>query len=243
LVFLTAFQHWTFDIVSLLCDALVVAIGVSLLYYFVKGLPTYVGLLFGLVSRYAIPLAVLFVVWLKSPASFFDGSSADLRLYIILSLQLIATLVGSYIGAIYGQQAEYLDPRDQDLWYLDGVSKKSWLLLLVAFQPVAQFLSKLTIVQIYSVTDDITSRAFWKDTFSFSNLFSGDSARGVTGLLGHAIVIFFAWSLAGVFFSVGLDAIRNKESKHRWLRICGVFVLLPVVIIIVPILRNRTWFF
>ena len=70
---------------SLFCDALIVAIGVNLLYYFIKGLPTYVGLLFGFLSRYAIPLGVLFVAWLKSPASFF-GESADLRLYIILSM-------------------------------------------------------------------------------------------------------------------------------------------------------------
>jgi hypothetical protein len=153
------------------------------------------------------------------------------------------TLVFSYIGAIYGQQAKYLDPRDEDLWYLGGVPKKIWFLLLIASQPIAKFLSELTIVQIYTVTNKITSMAFWKDTFSFSNVFSDDSARGVTGLLGHAIVIVFAWGLAVALFSFGLHAIRAKEIKYRWLRICAVFVFLPVVIIIVPILRNRTWFF
>ena len=245
-IYLTTFQQWTFDIVSLFCDALIVGVGVGLLCYFIKGLPTYVGLLFGLFARYAIPLGVLLVVGLKSPASFFGGSfgeSADVRLYIILSLQFLLTLVFSYIGAIYGQQAKYLDPRDQDLWYLDGVPKKIWFLLLIAFQPVAQFLSKLTIVQIYAATDKITSMAFWKDTFSFSNLFRDDTARGVTGLLGHAVLIVFAWGLAVALFSFGLNAIRNKEIKCRWLRICTVFVFLPVVIGIVPILRNRTWFF
>ena len=219
-IYLTTFQQWTFDIVSLFCDALIVAIGVGLLYYFIKGLPTYVGLLFGLLSRYAIPLGVLFVAWLKSPASFFGGAfgeSADLRLYIILSVQFLLTLVFSYIGAVYGQQGEYLDPRDQDLWYLGGVPKKIWVLLLIAFLPVSQFLSKLTIVQIYTATKKITSMAFWKDAFSLSNLFSDDSAGAVTGLLGHAIVIVFAWGVAVALFLFGLDAIRNKESKRRWL--------------------------
>jgi hypothetical protein len=245
-IYLTTFQQWTFDILSLCCDALIVGIGVALLFYFIKGLPTYIGLLFGLLSRYVIPLGVLFVMWLKSPASFFggvSGGSADLRLYVILSLQFLLTLVFSYIGAIYGQHVKYLDPRDQDLWYLGGVPKKIWFLLLLAFQPVSQFLSQLTILQIYRLTEKITSMAFWKDTFSFSNLFSDDSARGATGLLGHAIVIFFAWGLAAVLFSIGLHAIRNKEIKYRWLRICAVFVFLPVFIIAAPILRNRTWFF
>ena len=95
-IYLTAFQQWTLDIVSLFSDALIVAIGVGLLYYFLKRLPIYVGLVFGLLSRYAIPLGVLFVVWLKSPAAFFGGLSVDLRLYILLSLQFLSTLVFSY---------------------------------------------------------------------------------------------------------------------------------------------------
>ena len=121
--------------------------------------------------------------------------------------------------------------------------KKIWFLLLIVFKPVAIFLSELTIVQIYTVTGKITSLAFWKDTFSLSNLFSDDSARGVAGLLGHAIVVVFAWGLAVALFAFGLNAIRDKESKYRWLRICGVFVFFPLVIIVVPIVRNRTWFF
>ncbi len=84
---------------------------------------------------------------------------------------------------------------------------------------------------------------FWKDTFSLPNLLSEDSARGVTGLLGHVMVTVFAWGIAVTLFSFGLNAIRNQQVKHRWLRICAVFVFLPVVIIVVPVITNRTWFF
>ena len=61
--------------------------------------------------------------------------------------------------------------------------------------------------------------------------------------MGNIMVIVFAWGIAVILFSFGLNAIRNKQVKHRWLRICAVFVFLPAVIIIVPVLRNRTWFF
>ncbi len=164
---LTAFQQWTFDIVSLLCDALIVSIGVSLLYYFIKGLPTYVGLLFGLLSRYAaLGLVLLIYPVVKrsfgslAPPSFLGefAKHLDLRLYILLCLQFVLTLCFSYMGSIYGERADYIDPMDRDLCYLCGVPKKIWfVLLIVAFNPVLRFLSKLTIVQIYDVTDKITS--------------------------------------------------------------------------------------
>jgi len=244
-IHLTAFQQCTAFVVELFYDALIIAVAVSLLYYFLKGLPTYVGLLFGLLSRYLGFLGALLVSCLHSPMSFFRDSTdgLDWPAGIFLSLEFLLTLIFSYIGAIYGQRARYFDPRDRDLCYLGGVPKKIWFLLLITFWPVAQFLSKLTIVQIYDATGKITSMAFWKDTFSLSNLLSEDSARGVTGLLGDIIGIMFAWGLAVALFSFGLHAIRNKEVQHRWLRICAVFVFLPAVIIIVPVLRNRTWFF
>jgi len=249
-IYLTAFQQWTFDIVSLLCDALIVSIGVGLLYYFIRGLPTYVGLLFGLLSKYAAAgLGLLAYVVIKAPKSslgdFADlAKELDLRVYIILSLQLVLTLCFSYMGSIYGKRTDYFDSKDRDLCYLCGVPKKIWfLLLIVAFNPVLRFLSKLTIVEIYHATDKVTSMRFWRDTFSLSNLLSDDSARGVTGLVGNIMVIILAWGMAATLFSFGLNAIRQKETKHRWLRICAVFVLLPSVIIIVPIIRNRTWFF
>jgi hypothetical protein len=129
------------------------------------------------------------------------------------------------------------------IFYLLSRDNYLWFLLLIAFRPVVEYLSKLTIVEIYTVTKKITSMAFWKDTFSLSNLLDDDTVRGLTGLVGCVILIVLAWGLAAALFSFGLNAIRIKEVKYRWLRIVAVFVFLPAVIIIVPILRNRTWFF
>ena len=243
-IYLTGFQQWTFDVVSLLCDGLLVSIGVGLLFYFVKRLPIYVGLLFGLLSRYALILGFLLYALVREPTPLSDFAKLhDLRVEIVLLLQFFSTLCFSYLGAVYGKAADYFDPLDRDLCYLGRVPKKIWLLLLIACRPVVEFLSRLTIVQIYDVTEKVTSMKFWKDTFSLSNLFSDDSARGVAGLVGHLVFICLVWGIAATLFSFGLNAIRDKQVKHRWLKICGVFAFLPAVITIVPLLRNRTWFF
>jgi len=244
-IYLTAFQQWTFDVISLLCDSIIVAISVGLVCYFIKELKIFMALLFGLLSRYIIPIGFLLYSSQKIPTSLFADFSKhlDLRLYILISLQLLLTLYFSYLGFTYGRSTDYFDPKDKALYYLYGLPKKIWLLLFISFVPVAKFLSKLTIVQIYDATDKITSMNFWKDTFSFSNIFSEDSARGITGLLGHIIAIGFAWAIAIALFSFGLNAIRNKESKYRWLKIGVVFLLVPVIIVIIPLIRNRTWFF
>jgi len=73
---------------------------------------------------------------------------------------------------------------------------------------VAKFLSKLTMVQIYDVTDKLTSMTFWKDTFSIGNIFSEDSARGFSGLLGHIMAILIVWTIAVALFSFGINAIK-----------------------------------
>jgi hypothetical protein len=244
-IYLTAFQQWTFDIISLLYDSVIVAISVGLICYFIKELKIYLALLFGFLSRYIVLLGFLLYSSQKLSTSFFSDFTKhfDLRLYILISLQLLLTLYFSYLGFNYGRRTDYFDSKDKDLYYFCGLPKKIWLLLLISFTPVAKFLSKLTIVQIYDVTDKITNINFWKDTFSFSNIFSEDSARGLTGMLGHIMAICFAWAIAITLFSLGVNAIRDKESKHRWLKISSIFILVPGTIVIIPIIRNRTWFF
>lgn len=244
-IYLTAFQLWTFDIISLLCDSIIIAIAVGLVSYYIKEIKIYLALLFGLLSRYIILLGFLLYSSEKLSTSFFADFTKylDFRLYILISLQILFTLYFSYLGFNYGKRTDYFDPKDKDLYYFCGLPKKIWLLLFISFTPVAKFLSKLTIVQIYEVTKKITSMNFWKDTFSLGNIFSEDSARGISGLLGNFIVIFFVWAIAIALFSFGLNAIRNKDAKLRWLKICSIFVLLPSMIVIIPIIRNRTWFF
>ena len=243
-IYLTTFQLWTFNIVSLLCDSIIVAISVGIVAYYIKEMKVYLALLFGLLSRYLILIGLL----LYSSGRFSSllnevTKRHDSGLYILISLQVLSTLYFSYLGLNYGKRTDYFDAKDKDLFYFLGIRKKIWLLLFISYTPVARFLSKLTIVQIYDVTNKITSMKFWKDTFSLSNIFSEDSASGFTVLLGHIIVIFFVWALAIALFSYGLNAIRNKDARHRWIRISFIFILIPGIINIIPIIRNRTWFF
>jgi hypothetical protein len=244
-IYLTAFQLWTFDILSLFCDSIVIAIAVGLLGYYIKELPLYVALLFGLLSKYAILLGFLLYSSENLSKSFFIDltNHLDMRLYILISLQLLCTLYFSYLGFNYGLRTDYVDSKDKDLFYCYGIPKKIWILLFISFIPLSKFLSKLTIVNIYEFTKKMSSLPFWKDTFSLGNIFSGDGATGLSGLFGHVMLILFVWTIAIVLFSFGLSAIKNKDTKLRWLKICCIFVLLPSMIVMIPIIRNRTWFF
>jgi hypothetical protein len=243
-IYLTTFQVWTFNIISLLCDSIMVAISVGLLGYYIREMKVFSALLFGLLSRYIIPIGLLLYSGVGISSLFEEGSkSLDSSLYMLIILQVLSTLCFSYLGFNFGTRTNYVDARDKDLYYFCGMPKKVWLLLFILYIPVAKFLSKLTIVQIYDVTDKLTNINFWKDTLSFSNIFSEDSARGITGLMGHIMVICLAWGITIALFSFGLSAIRNKEANHRWLKISCSFFVVPSIILIIPILRNRTWFF
>lgn len=245
-IYLSAFQLWVFDIISLLCDSTIIAIAVGLLGYYIKELPLYVALLFGLISRYIILLG--FLLFKSSdglPKGLFDELTKhlDMRLYILLSLQFVSLLYFSYLGFQYGRRIDYVDPKDKDLLYYHGIPKKIWVLLIVSYIPVATFLSRLTIINVYDITEKLSSMSFWKEAFSLSNIFNSDGVIGLSGLFGHVMFIFFAWAVVVVLFSYGLYAIKNKSAKFRWLIILCVFVLLPSMSVIIPILRSRTWFF
>ena len=58
-IYLTTFQLWTFNIVSLLCDSIIVAISVGIVGYYIKEMKVYLALLFGLLSRYLILIGLL----------------------------------------------------------------------------------------------------------------------------------------------------------------------------------------
>lgn len=243
-IYLTTFQLWTFNLISLLCDSIVVAIAVGLVGYYIREMKVYLALLFGLLSRYVMLIGLLLYSG-GGISSLFEEVTNGLNsgLYILITLQVLLTLCFSYLGLNYGKHTDYVDSRDRDLCYFCGIPKKIWLFLFLSYNPVAKFLSKLTIVQIYDVTDKLTNMNFWKDTFSLSNIFSEDSARGITGLLGQIMIICFAWAIAIALFSLGLSAIRNKDAKYRWLKISSSFFLVPGIILVFPIIRNRTWFF
>lgn len=248
-IYLTSFQMWVYDIISLLFDLIIIAITVGLVSYYFKDINIYIALLFGIFSKYIYLLGILLYSSIHNGdninISFLTVyiKSLDFRQSILLSLQIPLTLYFSYLGYNYGKRSDYFDPKDKELYYFYGLPKKIWLLLFISMTPVAKFLSKLTIVQIYEVTKKISGINYWKDTFSLRNIFSEDSAMGIGGLLGHIILIFITWTIAVTLFFIGLNAIKNKDAKLRWLIISSIFILIPSMIITIELLRNRTWFF
>lgn len=243
-IYLTTFQLWSFNIVSLLCDSIIIAISVGIVGYYIKEMKVYLALLFGLLLRYLMLIGTLLYYAARFSSLLNEiPKRLDSGLYILISLQVLSTLYFSYLGLNYGKRTNYFNTKDKDLFYFLGIRKKIWLLLFISYTPVVRFLSKLTIVQIYHFTNKITSMKFWKDTFSLSNILSEDSASGFTELVGHIMVIFIVWALAIALFSFGVNAIRNKDARYRWIRISSIFILIPCIISIIPIIRNRTWFF
>jgi len=51
------------------------------------------------------------------------------------------------------------------------------------------------------------------------------------------------WGLGGFLFLLGIEAIKNKEGRFRIIRIVAVFIVLPALIVFIPLIRNRYWFF
>ena len=246
-IYLSTVQIWTFDITSLLFDALIIAIAVGLVGYYIKDINIYIVLLFGLFLRYSTLLFLIPIMYIKGrfqPNDFSDFFNfLDLRQCILLTLQIPITMVFSYLGYNIGKYSTYLDSGDKDNFYLYGLPKKIWVLIIISFIPVAKFLSKLTIINIYGLTNKITSIKYWKDTISIRNLLSDDSVSGISGLLGHFLIIIIAWLIAISIYSFGINSLRNKNVKLRYLRIILVFIIFPISFSAIEIIRNKTWFF
>jgi len=243
---LTIFQSWFYDIFGLIFYALIIAIIVGVFAYYYRHFKLIYYILFGIVISYFYPiiLTLVFVIRNKSLASFADSlySSHSLRIYILLIIQLIFIIIASYSGYKRAKEIDYIR-EDEESFYLYGISKKIWILLVILFNPVVNILIKYTIIRLYDFTTAISSTEFWKHVFSFSNIFSGDDNSGIMGMLYLLLSIVFMWGLSGVIFIFGLETIRNKESKLRILKTTIIFVIIPLLIIIIPLLRNRTWFF
>src|SRR5437016_4958336 len=106
----------------------------------------YSALLFGLLSRYIVPIGLLLYSG-ERISSLFEEVTKGLNsgLYMLITLQVLSTLYFSYLGLNFGKRTDYVDTKDKDLYYFCGIPKKVWLLLFISYTPVAKFLSKLTV--------------------------------------------------------------------------------------------------
>ena len=142
---------------------------------------------------------------------------------IFLSIRFIIIMFGVYFGYTFLENNLFTSEKNNSDYQLGGIAKKIWLLILIAFNPILKFLTDMTIVQIHS------SYTYWSKGFEFlaTRLFS----------------VVFLWGIAITLFFYGLNAIQDKNCQNRVIRIIVVFLVVPLTILIIPILRNRTWFF
>jgi hypothetical protein len=88
-----------------LCDSIIVAIAVGLLGYYIRELKVYSALLFGLLSRYIVPIGLLLYSGAWTSSLFEEVTKGlDSGLYILITLQVLSTLYFSYLGLNFGKR-------------------------------------------------------------------------------------------------------------------------------------------
>lgn len=246
-MYLSTFQYWFFNIVSILFDSICIAIATGIFAYHYRELKTRHYVAFALFIRYfAIVFFLPLALWRESLSEILDSLrefAPASQLVIMGLIQLALAIVAAFVGISYGRDADYLDDKDEELGYIGGVSKKMWALLMLLFNPVAHFATKLSVVILYKFTKDVASRQYWSDTWD--NLFWGDehSPGGIVNLILKFFYVALVWMIPFFIFYYGVQTVRHKEANYRLLKILAIFVALPAAIVVIPLVRNRTWFF
>lgn len=247
---LTTFQMWFFNLFGILFDSLIVALIVGVFSYYFRTFKTIYYILFGILIAYfdsIFLLALSSLVLLIRGQSFLPPTSLFISLdsttvFFLLLIQLVVIVMSSFYGYKKAIEGEYLYD-DKESYYLFGVSKKLWVLLLILWNPLFDFLIRFTVSSLYYFLTTIISKDFWSKIFSFSNLFSEGTDSGLIRVLYYLFSIIIMWGLGVFLFLFGIEAIKNKEDSFRIIRIVAVFVVLPALIVFIPLIRNRYWFF
>ena len=239
---LSVFQLWSFYIFGCVLNTVILYFIVYLFAYYSRQFKILLSVVFSILVVYIVPLTLIAIKLISSYDSFVSGiSDLGSDFYILLSLQTIGILLASYFGNLKAKNEYYDEDKNENMQIL-GIKKWVLALLVISFNPVVNFVIKLTMVRLYDFTLIISSGKFWNHVFSFENIFSEDSS-GIYGLLTSLFSIVVVWIIGGYLFYGGLYAIKNKTFKYRIVTIIGIYVVIPALFIIVPILRNRTWFF
>lgn len=244
-IYLSTFQLWVFNVFSIIFDSIFIAVAVGVLAYHHRNYKPWRYILFGLFLRYMLAIFVLsYTLYHNVPI--FDElfKIVDYQTYILGAIHFVFAVLASYVGMSYGIEAEYLDEKDEQLGYLAGCSKKLWALLMLVYNPVYQLTTKFSIVLVYNLTTKVTSSDYWD--YSFSNIiFSSedDDDTGITGILITLGTLFMIWLIAFGLFYYGIETIRDKKVAYRRAKIIGIFVVIPILVVGIPIIRNRRFFF
>jgi hypothetical protein len=114
--------------------------------------------------------------------------------------------------------------------------------LTLAFNPVFQLATQFSIINVYRLSEKVSSSEYWD--YSLSNLLSSeDDDTGITGILISFGVLAMTWIITFGLFYAGIRTIADRQSAFRRTKIIGIFVVIPVLVLGIPLIRNRTFFF
>ena len=204
---------------------------VGLFAYWFKGLRTWKYLLSGFVMKYWILLFI--AVFYIARGQSLGGEWPDTFLYMIFG-QMVIVLIGAFVGAKIAAKFDYLDERDKTKFFFYGLSKKFWILMTIAYNPILQFLNKLFVFFFYTASKTISDVTNWSDFFTKGQ---------VIGILIILAIPFVLLATSLKVFAIGIEAVKDKTAKFRKIKIAVFLIGIPLLIILIPILRNRTWFF
>ena len=245
-IFLSTFQLWVFNVFNVVFDSLFIAVAVGIFAYHYRKYKSFHYILLGLCMRYFLFAFFLTLsLYHNSFSSILDQTwevVAKHEFYILAAIQFSCAILASYVGMSYGRDAEYLHETDERLGYLAGSSKKLWALLMLVYNSVVQLATKFSLVNVYNLSKKVSSSDYWD--YSLSNLLSGeDDETGITGIIISLAVLAITWIVTFGLFYWGICTIRDKDASYRRWKIVGIFVLIPVSVIAIPLIRNRTFFF
>ena len=228
---ISEFQAHFIDVLIYIFDFIFSALFVGLFAYWFKGLRTWKYLAIGLLMKYWSLLLIVCIFIFKgefSPEEWFAS------LLHIIMIQSLVILLGSFVGTKIAAKHDYLDEKDKTGLFFCGLSKKFWFLITFAYNPIYEYLKKLLVFSFYSASKLLTE---------FTDLSEFFNKGGFISLLIMVLLPFVLFAISLKLFSIGIKAVKNKKAKLRKLKIIGYLIVIPLLLILIPIMRNRTWFF
>ena len=228
-IYISGFQRHFIDVLIYIFDFICSIFFVGLFAYWFRGLRIWKYLLIGLLMKYWFALLMIAIAIFKgqSPAGIWPES-----FLFMLAFQITAVLTGAFIGTKIVSRFGYSDERDKTDFFFYGLSKRFWFIITIVYNPILQFLNKLSVFAFFTASKSINDN--WSVFFSKGYLF---------GVLIAVLIPFVLLAVSLKLFVIGIEAVKNKSAKFRKLKIAVFLIGLPLLTILIPIIRNRTWFF
>lgn len=250
---LNLLQVTVFNFISLIWQFIIAFIISFIVSYYIQNLPSIIYIMIPFILKgisffgmICITYGITEVIHDFNKLTMSDVLS-DIWSTIFLSLILIAMAFGGYAGYKINLKHDYLDQSDSEKYYFYGIPKKQWVAILLVMTPVLQFINRLTNIIIYGITNNITSANFWSNFwinfFGFELTSNFGSSYGITGIIIRIVFMFLVWGIWIQCLIYGVQTIKEKERPYRKIIIGLIFIVLPLLILVIPIIRNRDWFY